>query len=75
MNSRPYCLAHSGICGGVEDVKEDIKIEKTDRVKEQETIWTAIDGIRRMYYSAMVTFIVTCLGVIGYLFAKTMHWL
>jgi hypothetical protein len=76
MNAaRTHCLDHTGTCANIEYVEAQIVTEKTDREKGDETIWTAIDAMRRMYLTTMGTFILTCLGIIGFLFGKTMHWL
>jgi hypothetical protein len=75
MNARSCCLEHSGICGAVEEVKEKVNSEKNDRVRSEETIWKAIDGMRKMYFLSMTSFLGLCISGIAFLFAKMMHWI
>ena len=76
MNVRTgFCLDHSGVCTAVEEIKERVEREKNDRVKEDETIWKAIDGMRRMYFVSMTSFLGACISVIAFLFVKMMHWI
>ena len=75
MNANSHCLDHSGTCANIENVESLISAEKLDREKGETVIWSAIDGMRRMYFLSMTSFLGLCISGIAFLFAKMMHWL
>ena len=49
------CLGHSGICANIENLDNEIKQEKADRVTDRTEIWKAIDSMRGWVVAGMGT--------------------